>query len=288
MPHSSLDLSSALLICDRMQTVARRLPAGPEAAFGHTVFGHRLPVLDPGKKVSFAGQLLEPEGWYLLGNGYRAYNPQLRRFQGPDSLSPFDGGGLNAYAYCEADPVNRHDPSGHEGEEYWIPAASLLTLFVGGIGIGAARRAYRAALKKQALLDYRVTSRLKKGFVADRFRPEYLQHNVQVISAPFTAKPSILKTTQSHNLPKAVSLGPQTFNPSQNISFAPPSPVMRYASEGGNSPSAPQTYVRYRAELVTTRLANKQLRAAAIKKVEDGALALLKANSAKLGIRPGS
>jgi RHS repeat-associated protein len=50
---------------------------------------------------------------YLLGNGYRAFNPLLMRFHSPDSLSPFAEGGLNAYAYVGNDPANRIDPSGH-------------------------------------------------------------------------------------------------------------------------------------------------------------------------------
>lgn len=51
-------------------------------------------------------------GNYALGNGYRVYNVRLMRFQGPDRLSPFGRGGLNAYAYCMGDPVNQVDPSG--------------------------------------------------------------------------------------------------------------------------------------------------------------------------------
>ena len=50
---------------------------------------------------------------YLLGNGYRAYSPLLMRFLSPDTLSPFGKGGRNAYAYCEGDPTNNDDPSGH-------------------------------------------------------------------------------------------------------------------------------------------------------------------------------
>ncbi|MEE1921314.1 RHS repeat-associated core domain-containing protein [Pseudomonas sp. 148P] len=52
-------------------------------------------------------------GYYLLGQGYRAYNPVLMRFTSADSWSPFGRGGLNAYAYCAGDPVNASDPSGH-------------------------------------------------------------------------------------------------------------------------------------------------------------------------------
>ncbi|WP_050580733.1 RHS repeat-associated core domain-containing protein [Pseudomonas sp. LAIL14HWK12:I7] len=50
-------------------------------------------------------------GCDLLGRGRRAYSPVLMRFISPDTLSPFAEGGLNAYMYCGADPVNYSDPS---------------------------------------------------------------------------------------------------------------------------------------------------------------------------------
>ncbi|MGG1944620.1 RHS repeat-associated core domain-containing protein [Trinickia sp. NRRL B-1857] len=49
---------------------------------------------------------------YPLGAGYRWYLPPLMRFGAPDERSPFGAGGINPYAYCGADPVNRIDPSG--------------------------------------------------------------------------------------------------------------------------------------------------------------------------------
>lgn len=64
--------------------------------------------------VAFNGAYHEPATQtYLLGNGYRAFNPVLMRFHSPDSFSPFGKGGLNAYVYVENDPANRIDPSGH-------------------------------------------------------------------------------------------------------------------------------------------------------------------------------
>lgn len=62
-------------------------------------------------RSAYTGQVVENDtGWYLLGA--RPYNPILRRFLAPDALSPFGDGGLNRYAYCGGDPINRIDPDG--------------------------------------------------------------------------------------------------------------------------------------------------------------------------------
>lgn len=71
-------------------------------------------------RLGFNGERLEPvSGHYLLGIGYRSYNPVTMRFNAPDTHSPFGDGGLNAYAYCLGDPVNQVDPDGH------VPFAAL-------------------------------------------------------------------------------------------------------------------------------------------------------------------
>lgn len=56
---------------------------------------------------------------YLPGNGYRAYNPAVMRFNCPDSWSPFGAVGVNPYTYCLGDPVNQTDPSGHASWQSW-------------------------------------------------------------------------------------------------------------------------------------------------------------------------
>lgn len=63
--------------------------------------------------LAYNGEYVNATGTYLLGNGYRCYNPSLMRFHSADDQSPFDAGGVNAYAYCEGDPINKIDPSGH-------------------------------------------------------------------------------------------------------------------------------------------------------------------------------
>ena len=68
----------------------------------------------PISMTGFNGERHDPfSGATHLGNGYRVYNPQLMRFQSPDSWSPFGDGGINPYIYCVGDPVNRADPGGH-------------------------------------------------------------------------------------------------------------------------------------------------------------------------------
>ncbi|WP_081273222.1 RHS repeat-associated core domain-containing protein [Pseudomonas putida] len=79
----------------------------------YTVYGQDIDV-QSASLLRYNGQRKESfTGHYLLGDGYRAFNPVLMRFHSPDSLSPIGAGGLNCYAYCGGDPVNNTDPSGH-------------------------------------------------------------------------------------------------------------------------------------------------------------------------------
>ena len=99
-----------LLATDQQASVI----ATPEERASFTPYGQRHPQANLMNLPGFTGQQADPvTGHYLLGNGYRAFNPVLMRFNSPDSLSPFGEGGLNAYAYCVGDPVNRDDSTGH-------------------------------------------------------------------------------------------------------------------------------------------------------------------------------
>lgn len=105
--------------------------------FGYRSISNKTPPFTPG----FNGERSDPfSGLYHLGNGYRAYNPILMRFNCPDSLSPFGEGGVNPYAYCFGDPINKSDPSGHSPSGgAWIGLGlSVLGLIFTGVGIGLA------------------------------------------------------------------------------------------------------------------------------------------------------
>ncbi|MEE4309519.1 RHS repeat-associated core domain-containing protein [Pseudomonas alliivorans] len=100
-----------LLATDLQRSVLHSVGSQARQSPAYSPYGHHS------QAVTFLGFNGEPPdtvtGHYLLGNGYRAFNPVLMRFNQPDNLSPFGRGGLNAYAYCLGDPVNREDPSGH-------------------------------------------------------------------------------------------------------------------------------------------------------------------------------
>lgn len=99
-----------------------RGPGNQSHQFAFSPFGHRKTVGQGSAFVpGFNGERLDPvSNVYHLGNGYRAYNPTLMRFNCPDSMSPFGPGGINPYAYCLGDPINRTDPSGHISTMGWV------------------------------------------------------------------------------------------------------------------------------------------------------------------------
>ena len=107
--------TSTLLATDMQTSVLHSGSAdGTQQAHAYTPFGHSHDVKMLNSVSGFNGERPDPvTGHYLLGQGYRAFNPVLKRFNSPDNLSPFGEGGINAYGYCGGDPLNRVDPTGH-------------------------------------------------------------------------------------------------------------------------------------------------------------------------------
>lgn len=97
------------------------------------------------------GEMVDPvTGDLWLGN-QRMYSPVLGRFMVPDDASPFDGGGINAYA--RMNPVNTIDPTGHLAS--WIGAmigavAGMVAVAVTVVslgGLGPAMAAMQSAVQ---------------------------------------------------------------------------------------------------------------------------------------------
>ncbi|PWB33943.1 hypothetical protein DCO48_08160 [Pseudomonas sp. SDI] len=111
--HSTPNPSvSSIMLCDMQGTLLGSVASGLNLAY--SAFGDRPVSAGAGLLIGFNGERIDPvTGRYPLGNGNREYNPSLRRCHSPDPMSPFGRGGLNTYAYCLGDPVNRSDPSGN-------------------------------------------------------------------------------------------------------------------------------------------------------------------------------
>jgi len=138
---------TVLLATDSQQSVVAEVTGGKTGSIAYTAYGRQSAQQDIATSLGFNGGLRETRvGWYLLGNGYRAYNPTLMRFHSPDSWSPFRGGGLNAYMYCAGDPVNFSDPTGHVRLFPGIPKAvtrpvrKTFDFFFGGSSVTGSRR----------------------------------------------------------------------------------------------------------------------------------------------------
>ncbi|MDD0976858.1 RHS repeat domain-containing protein [Pseudomonas fontis] len=108
------DPKSLLLAADNKHSVLSTVSQERVAQVAYTPYGHQPGAGEAGSDLGYNGERREAQtGWYLLGNGYRAYSPALMRFHSPDNLSPFAEGGVNAYAYCQGDPIGFSDPTGH-------------------------------------------------------------------------------------------------------------------------------------------------------------------------------
>ncbi|MFD2645754.1 RHS repeat-associated core domain-containing protein [Pseudomonas japonica] len=110
--------------------------------FRYSPYGMRYAGSKADNWLGFKGEPLNSMGFYYLGNGYRAYDPAWGRFLTRDSMSPFGAGGAAGYVYCNGDPVNNHDPSGHKlvaQYERWgtmpIVQTTAFRIVVGAVGV---------------------------------------------------------------------------------------------------------------------------------------------------------
>ncbi|MHC8398659.1 RHS repeat domain-containing protein [Pseudomonas sp. MDT1-17] len=133
------DAAIHLLGVDQQQSVLMEVAGQQSRHFAYSPYGHRPAEGGLFSLLGFNGEQLDRlTGLYLLGNGYRAYSPGLMRFLSPDSMSPFGAGGLNPYAYCGGDPINRVDPTGHAWQDLVGIGLSILGFVITVATMGAA------------------------------------------------------------------------------------------------------------------------------------------------------
>jgi RHS repeat-associated protein len=135
-------VDTTLLATDLQRSVLQTLKANNEGrAIAYSPYGYLSAENGLLSLLGFNGEYRDlVTERYLLGNGYRAFNSVLMRFNSPDSWSPFGKGGLNPYMYCSGDPVNFSDESGHILWKRF--RASLLKLFKSRSPIKATRLNY--------------------------------------------------------------------------------------------------------------------------------------------------
>ena len=114
LQRNGVQMAATLLATDQQRSVLHALGSGVRHPIAYAPYGHHPADSGLLSLLGFNGERRDPvTGHYLLGNGYRAFNPVLMRFNSPDSWSPFGEGGVNPYVYCLGDPTNRSDRNGH-------------------------------------------------------------------------------------------------------------------------------------------------------------------------------
>lgn len=115
-PDMKEELSSIrLLLTDHFGSILNS-PTHQRISISYTPYGHTKKDNLSISRLGFTAQPLDASSTcYFLGNGYRLFSPKLMRFYSQDRESPFAEGGINAYCYCNNDPINKYDPTGQSG-----------------------------------------------------------------------------------------------------------------------------------------------------------------------------
>lgn len=93
--------------------VSYDLHAGAMKHHAYSTYGEHFSE-EKDSLLGFNGEFRDPNtDQYPLGQGYRWYAPDSMQFHAQDSLSPFGLGGPQAYGYCNGNPANLQDRSGH-------------------------------------------------------------------------------------------------------------------------------------------------------------------------------
>lgn len=118
-----------------------------------TVTNSTLYDLAYNNPIRYRGYYYDREtGLYYLNARY--YNPEWCRFVSSDSteyINPDKVNGINLYVYCNNDPINKYDPTGH-----FVISTFLICLGAGAL-IGAALGGYTAYKEGQDILTGALT-----------------------------------------------------------------------------------------------------------------------------------
>ena len=130
-----------LLATDDKKSLVTAVDAADQSAehFSYAPYGHQNDTTGAVYLIGWNGDNRDPvTGWYFSGNGYRVYNPVLMRFHSPDNWSPFGAAGINPYIYCQGDPINQFDPTGHLSTGAWVTIGiSAVGILFGIVTLGA-------------------------------------------------------------------------------------------------------------------------------------------------------
>ncbi|MFJ3369099.1 RHS repeat-associated core domain-containing protein [Pseudomonas sp. NPDC086251] len=217
---------TVLLAVDLKNSVLAELDASNPNRMAYSPYGYQSAQRGGKTRLGFNGELLEmkPE-WYLLGNGYRAYNTLFMRFHSPDSLSPFGKGGLNAYGYCGGEPVMNSDPTGQSILSVLKPFTEQLTNVVTKVVGSMASVTKKAVNSTASLIGSKMSGvsealgRAKKSLIA-----------ITVGSEPFPVRPSVLvKSSAAHGELPSQFIPP--WQPIKSARFSGQKPVSNFRYE---------------------------------------------------------